>query len=219
MEHVDGVKINDLDGLRVLGVDTARLARLGAEVFLRQVLIDGMFHGDPHPGNLFVLPDGRLGVIDFGIVGRLDRRTIDSVTDLFIGVTRRDVPRIVDGLTALGAVDDGGDAAALKRDVADLLDRHHGKRLKDLALGDIVNEVLQVAHLHELRLPPDLLLLGKALVTIEGLGQQLDPEFNAVGSGRAFRLGAHPATAASGGGGGTYGARCRRRAGDAGRLA
>lgn len=188
MEHVDGVKINDLDGLRALGVDTARLARLGAEVFLRQVLIDGMFHGDPHPGNLFVLPDGRLGVIDFGIVGRLDRRTIDSVTDLFIGVTRRDVPRIVDGLTALGAVDDGGDAAALKRDVADLLDRHHGKRLKDLALGDIVNEVLQVAHLHELRLPPDLLLLGKALVTIEGLGQQLDPEFNALEVAEPFAL-------------------------------
>ncbi|REJ35182.1 MAG: ABC transporter [Bacillota bacterium] len=201
MEHIDGVKINDLERLRALGVDTAQLARLGAEVFLRQVLIEGVFHGDPHPGNLFVLEDGRLGVIDFGIVGRLDERTMESVADLFIGVTQRDAERMIGGLVRLGALDDDADMPALKRDLEDMLDRHLGKPLKDLAMGVIVNDVLHVAHMHKLRLPPDLLLLGKALVTIEGLGQQLDPEFNALEAGRPFaeeliRRRLHPAAAA-----------------------
>lgn len=180
MEHVDGVKINDLESLRRLGIHPPAVAKLGAEIFLKQVFIDGVFHGDPHPGNLFVLPDGRLGVIDFGIIGRLEQKTIDSVADLFIGVTRRDVARITGGLLRLGAVDDDADMSALHEDLTDMLDRYHGKPLKDLAMGTIVNEMLQLAHQHKLRLPTDLLVLGRALVTIEGLGKQLDPDFNAL---------------------------------------
>lgn len=179
MDHLDGVKVNDLEALRRLGVDPAAVAKLGAEVFLKQVFIDGVFHGDPHPGNLFVLPDGRLGIVDFGIVGRLDQLTIDSVADLFVGVTRRDVARMIDGLLRLDAVGDDADLSALHEDLTDMLDRYHGKPLKQLAMGPIVNELLQLAHLHKLRLPADLLVLGRALVAMEGLGKQLDPDFNA----------------------------------------
>lgn len=186
MEHVGGVKVNDLEGLATVGVDPKAVARLGAETFLKMVFLHGIFHGDPHPGNLFVLPDGRLGVIDFGIVGRLDDDTVDAVAGLFLGVTNRSVPQIVDGLVRLGAVDDDADMSHLAEDLSDMLDRYYGKTLQELAVQPIVNDLLQLAHDHRLRVPPDLLVLGKALVTIEGLGQQLDPDFNALEVARPF---------------------------------
>lgn len=185
MEHVSGVKINDLAGLAELGVEPAAVARRGAELFLEQVFIHGLFHGDPHPGNLFVLPGCRIGMIDFGVVGRLDEETVDAMADLFIGVTTRNVARIIDGLVRLGALDDV-DTSALAQDLTDMLDRYYGKPLKELAMGLIVNELLQLAHHHQLRVPPDLLVLGKALVAIEGLGKQLDPEFNALEVAKPF---------------------------------
>ncbi|MBO8141438.1 MAG: AarF/ABC1/UbiB kinase family protein [Firmicutes bacterium] len=179
-EFFDGVKITDREGLERIGADPKNLARLGAEVFLRQVLIEGVFHGDPHPGNFFVLPDGRLGVVDFGIVGRLEEDDMNAIADMMIGVTRRDPNRVVNGLIRLGAVARGADWRDLRRDLADLIDRHYGQPLGRMELGSIVHEVLQVTHRHRIRMPSDLFLLGKALVAIEGLGRQLDPEFNAV---------------------------------------
>jgi len=180
MEYIRGVKVDDRDGLIQRGIDPRDVARLGAEVFLRMVLIDGVFHGDPHPGNLFVMDDGSLGIIDFGVVGRLDRETMSSVADLFVGVTRRDTDRVLRGLIRLGALGDDIDLRPVRRDLEELIDRHYGKSLKQLEFGPLVNEVLQLAHRHRLRLPSDLLLLGKALVTIEGVGKSLDPEFNAL---------------------------------------
>jgi len=180
MEYLSGVKVDDRAGLERLGVDPRQIARLGAEIFLQQVLIDGVFHGDPHPGNLLVLDDGSLGMLDFGIVGRLDQELLDAVADLFVGVTRRDTERIVRGLTRVGAVGDDVDPRALRRDLSDLIDRHYGKTLQQMELGPIVQEILRLAHRHQLRLPEDLLLLAKALVTIEGVGKHLDPDFNAL---------------------------------------
>src|SRR5690606_29564168 len=130
MEYLSGVKVDDRAGLERLGVDPRQIARLGAEIFLQQVLIDGVFHGDPHPGNLLVLDDGSLGMLDFGIVGRLDQELLDAVADLFVGVTRRDTERIVRGLTRVGAVGDDVDPRALRRDLSDLIDRHYGKTLQ-----------------------------------------------------------------------------------------
>ena len=180
MEYLQGVKVDDREGLERVGLDPREVARLGAEVFLRMVLVDGVFHGDPHPGNFLVMDDGALGIIDFGIVGRLDQETMNAVVDLFVGVTRRDTDRVVRGLVQLGALGDDVDLRPVRRDLEDLIDRHHGKSLKQLEFGPLMQEVLQVAHRHRLRLPSDLLLLGKALVTIEGVGKSLDPEFNAL---------------------------------------
>jgi len=180
MEYLTGVKVDDPEGLRRIGVDPRTVARLGAEVFLRMVLLDGVFHGDPHPGNLFVMEDGVLGIVDFGMVGRLDEDMMNAVADLFVGVIRRDLDRVVRGLVRVGAVDEDADQRPLRRDLADLIDRHYGKSLRQMELGPIVQEVLQLAHRHRLRLPEDLTLLAKALITIEGVGKHLDPEFNAL---------------------------------------
>lgn len=186
MEYVSGVKVTDTEALRAAGTNPADMARLGAEIFLQQTLIEGFFHGDPHPGNLFVTADGRLAVLDFGVVGRLDDRLMAAVAELFIGVIQRDIERVLRGLARVGATGGVVDTGQLRRDIQDVIDRYHGRRLKEMELGPVVQELLQVVHRNRLTMPTDLLLLAKALVTVEGVGKALDPEFNAVEMAEPF---------------------------------
>lgn len=180
MEWIDGVKVLDAERLQEIGIDRKTVARKGAEAFLRQVLIHGYFHGDPHPGNVFILPGNRIAYIDFGVVGRLSDEAKDHLADLFLGIIRRDVERVIRGMMMLGAVDDQIDRRRLRTDVADLVDRHYGKPLKEIKAATIFNDALAVARRHRIRLPADLFLLGRALLTVEGMGERLDPDFNVV---------------------------------------
>lgn len=180
MEWIDGVKVLDAERMKRLGIDRKVVARKGAEAFLRQVMIYGYFHGDPHPGNVFVLPGNRIAYIDFGVVGRLSDDAKNHLADLFLGIIRRDVDRVIRGMTQLGAVDEQINRRRLRTDVADLVDRHYGKALKDVKAATVFNDALDVARRHQIRLPADLFLLGRALLTVEGMGERLDPDFNVV---------------------------------------
>lgn len=180
MEWIDGVKVLDAERMEQIGIDRKAVARRGAEAFLRQVLIHGYFHGDPHPGNVFILPGNRIAYIDFGVVGRLSEEAKNHLADLFLGIIRRDVERVIRGMTMLGAVDDQMDRRRLRTDVADLVDRHYGKPLKEIKAAIVFNDALSLARRHRIRLPADLFLLGRALLTVEGMGERLDPDFNVV---------------------------------------
>lgn len=180
LEYVRGVKVLDMGGLAAMGVDRRQIARIGAEAFLKQVMIEGYFHGDPHPGNIFVLPDHRIAYLDFGVVGRVSAEAKELLADLFIGIIRRDMERVVAAMVSLGAVDDDSDLRPLRDDIADMIDRHYGKSLKQIKAATILSESFELAQRHRIRLPSDLLLLGKALVTIEGMGERLDPDFNVL---------------------------------------
>lgn len=180
MEYVRGVKALDLEELERLGIDRRRVARVGAEAFLKQVMVYGYFHGDPHPGNIFILADDRIAYVDFGVVGRVTAEAKEMLADLFIGIIRRDMERVVSAMIRLGAVDEETDLRPLRKDILDLIDRHYGKSLKEIKAATILGECFELARRHRLRLPSDLLLLGKALVTIEGMGQRLDPDFNVI---------------------------------------
>ena len=179
-EFIEGVKVTDKAGLKSMEIDPAEVARKGAEAFLKQVMLDGMFHGDPHPGNVLVMPDGRLAFLDFGVVGQLDDRAMESLADMLVGVVKLDANRVVGALHKVGAVDDRADTRALKADLNDLVERNYGKPLKEMELGPIVAELFSVINKHRLKIPLDFALLGKAIVTMEGIGKQLDPDFNAV---------------------------------------
>lgn len=178
MEFIDGVKVSDHETLTAWGIDRRLVARRGAEAFLKQVMIAGYFHGDPHPGNLLVMQDGRVAFIDFGVVGRLSARQREALVDMFIGMVRRDTEAIALSLRRLGAVGVVADSEALRADLGDLIDRHYGKALEDVQIGELLFDLFEVVHRHRIRLPADFLLLGKAVVTIEGVGKSLDPSFD-----------------------------------------
>lgn len=186
LERLQGIRINDVEALDRAGIDRRLLARRGARLFMQMVLVDGFFHGDPHPGNLFVEPGGRVALMDFGIVGRMEPETAERVAGLLHALVNRAPDQAVEALDALGALDPDTDPVALGRDLRDVIDRHYGRTLEEMELGETVAETLQLAYRHRIHLPSELFLLAKVLVAVEGLGRQLDPSFNVVETARPF---------------------------------
>lgn len=180
LEYVDGVKIDQYEQLEAWGIDREALARRGAEAFLKQVMLDGCFHGDPHPGNLLVQRDGTLAYVDFGVVGRLDRATMGHLAELFVGFVDADVERVIKALVRAGAIQGEIDQVALRDELLDLIDAYHDRSLRDVEISQVIAEALEIAYRHRLKFPPDLLLLARAFVTMEGVGKGLNPRFNVM---------------------------------------
>lgn len=178
-EYIEGIPGRNLKALDAAGLDRKILAQRGADAVLKMVLIDGFFHADPHPGNFIYLPENRLGFIDFGMVGLLSESRRDQVVDMLNAIVVRDAATVVDVL-----LDWAGDGAPsterLTAEVGMFIDKYHGVALKQLRLGDMLTEMTSLMRDHQLTLPPDLTMLFKALVTLEGTGRQLDPDFDIV---------------------------------------
>lgn len=179
MEFVDGVKVSEL-GTEPSAYDPSIVARRGATAILRQVLRYGLFHADPHPANLFVLPGDVICFLDFGTVGRLDRHMRDRLATLVQAVVREDTDRMADAVLAIAEPVDDYDRHAFRQDLAEVFDAYSSVRINDLAIGGLFLEAVSVMARHRLRFPPDLMLLAKAFVTTEGVGKRLDPSFKLV---------------------------------------
>lgn len=159
------------------GYDRRLLARRGARAVLKMVLEDGFFHADPHQGNVFYLPDNRLAFIDFGMVGRLPEARRYEVAELLHGLVDRDGGLVTQVL--LGWSDAAeADSESLRADIDRFVDEYHGVPLKQLDFGAMLGDVVGILREHGLALPPDLALMIKAFITLEGLGRQLDPDFD-----------------------------------------
>jgi len=178
LEYIEGVKVSDIERLRAMGMDLKRVAHVGTRFILKQIFEDGLFHADPHPGNLFLTADGRIAPVDFGIVGRLDRGLLDEISDMVVAVWRQDVDLLLRVLVNLGALDIEDDSIDLGRELSDLLARYYGLPLSRLDLKTLLSEALDISSRYHLRLPSNLLLLGKTAGTYEDLGRRLDPEYN-----------------------------------------
>lgn len=177
LERIRGVKINDLAELEAAGVERPALAERAAHMVLQMVFEDGFFHADPHPGNLFVEPGGRIGLIDFGLVGTVDERTQLHLADLLAAITARDPDRLVDAFLELGFARGRVDRPALRRDLDHLIERYYGQPLGEMRIGPLLEDALTVVRHHRLQLPANLALLLKTAAMCEGLGAQLDPSF------------------------------------------
>jgi ubiquinone biosynthesis protein len=177
LERIQGIKIDDLAALDAAGIDRAGLAERAARIVLKMVFEDGFFHADPHPGNFFVEPGGRIGLIDFGMVGTVDDRTQEQLAALLLAITSQDPDRLVDAFLDLGVARRPMNRDLLRRDLEHLLARYYGRPLGELALGPLLTEALDVVRRHGLQLPPNLSLLLKTAVMDEGLGARLDPSF------------------------------------------
>jgi len=178
-EHVEGIPGTDLAAVKAAGLDPKLLAARGAEALLKMILIDGFFHADPHPGNVFYLPGNRLAIIDFGMVGRLSPVRRNQVVDLLAGLARMEEEAMLDVL-----LDWAGDAyvdeAKLAADVDELVFDYEGVALKDIRIGPLLKSFTTIIRNHSIVMPSDLTLMFKALITMEGLGRQYDPGFHVV---------------------------------------
>ena len=180
MEFLDGVKVTAVGTPDAPGLDPALVARRGADVVLKQILVEGLFHADPHPGNILVLPDNVVAFIDFGIVGRVNRQMRDTLGQTILAIERRDAERLADIVVRVATALKPVDMAALSRDLEEMLDTYADVSVGDLRLGDVFASITQAMSRHRLKLPADILLLIKSVSTIEGVGRQLDPSFKIV---------------------------------------
>jgi ubiquinone biosynthesis protein len=178
MEFIGGVGVNDLDGIRRMGLDPAQVAINGARILLTQIFTFGFFHADPHPGNLRVLPGGVVAPLDYGMFGQLDVATRERISDLLIGLLAQDTDRVLRALDALDIRGERVDPRALRRDVGELVAAYSELSLDTIDLGQLLHELITLIRTHHLRIPPDLVLLIRSLVTIESVGRHLDPHFD-----------------------------------------
>lgn len=178
-EQIIGMSGVSPDHLRAHGLDPKLLAARGADTVLRMVLEHGYFHADPHPGNVLFLPDNRIGMIDFGMVGMLTDTRRNQIVNLLNGLTHMDEQALLQVLLDWGN-DSVGDEDRLAYEVAELLHNYDDLQLKDIRIGALLNDITTLMRDNNLVLPADLTLLFKTLITLEGLGQQLDPEFHMI---------------------------------------
>lgn len=155
-----------------------RVAKLGAELTLKQIFVHGFFHADPHPGNIVVLDDGRLCYLDFGLTGSLIQRDLEVVSDVLTSIIGRNEQKAARAVVKLAGRRDFEIAQRIERDVAELIDQFQTVQAGDFSFTSLLSELIGVLVDENLRLPPDLFLLVKALITIEGVATGLDPEFD-----------------------------------------
>ena len=182
LEEIKGVQLSRWRDANLTEEQRASLVRNGAYTVLRQVLDVGFFHADPHPGNLFLLDDGRLCFIDCGMAGRVDVETVTDLANLIHGVASSDIDKLYEAFIALGQVDEEAvDRRSLRRDLQDFLDQFMGVSFEQVDMAAMLRAFTDGLRKHKLRCPADIVLMIKALTTIEGVAEDLDPSFDLVG--------------------------------------
>ena len=178
LERIDGIPINAVAQLDEMGFDRAGLSETLVELFYTQVLSDGFFHADPHPGNVFVLADGRIGLVDFGMVGRISDDMLRHICHWLSAVLTKDVDAVVRSYIRMGILGDDTDIAALKLEMNDFLERYFNMPPNRLRLGELIHEVFNAALRHQIHTPPAFLMLGKTVATVESVVMKLNPDFD-----------------------------------------
>jgi ubiquinone biosynthesis protein len=179
-DFIEGVSGCNLKAVDALGLDRKVLARRGASAVLKMIVEDGLFHADPHPGNVIYLPGNRIALIDFGMIGRLTKERRDQLIRLMLGLVKSK-PQTVADIMIEWTGDNVVDEQTLVLEIQAFVDQYHGVPLKQLKLSTMLSDLVAILRQHRLALPSDLSLLVKAFITLEGLGRELDPEFDMAG--------------------------------------
>jgi ubiquinone biosynthesis protein len=180
LEYIDGIKVSELEEIERRGLNRCLIAQRGADTFVKMVLVHGFFHGDPHPGNVLILPDNVICLLDYGMVGRLDDDLQEYLTDILLAIIQRKVDDVVSLLLYSGEVTETLNTKALKRDLSEFIDDYYEVPLQEIEVGRMLMEFLEIMTTYRIRFQPDLMLLARALVAIEGMGRDLDPRFDMV---------------------------------------
>ncbi|MBZ0155900.1 MAG: AarF/ABC1/UbiB kinase family protein [Alphaproteobacteria bacterium] len=190
MERIDGVRIDNIPAIEEMGLDRKRLARVGVDAFFKQMLEDGFFHADPHPGNILVMPTGVIAFVDFGIVGRVSEELKETMANTFIALMQKDFERLIDQYVELGIIPEHVDLDVFRKefkaDLMDFLEPLYGLTLQEINFAQYLDTLTRLAIKHNLKIPSDLLLINKTMIILENLGRQLDPSFDFIAAAEPY---------------------------------
>lgn len=186
LEYMPGIKISHYEAIEAAGLDRKRLAELGAKAYLHQLLDDGFFHADPHPGNIAVSPDGSLIFYDFGMMGQVQPITRDRLMITFLGIVQRNADLVVTSLIELGALAEADDMGPVRRSIQYILDNLMDKPFEEQSVMAISDDLYAVAYDQPFRFPATFTFVMRAFSTLEGVGKGLDPDFNFMEAAKPF---------------------------------
>ena len=185
-EEIKGIRLNDYLNQPHSSEEKRTVALNGANAILQQIFVDGFFHADPHPGNIFILPDNVVAFVDFGIVGRLDEDSRDAIVSLLIAVSMKNARGIIKALESLGAFTEEVPIRSFKHDINDFMERYYDIPLKQIEISTVLQQAIDSMLRYKLKIPHQFHVLFKAITTIDGVARQLDPEFNTISHTRPF---------------------------------
>lgn len=185
-EEITGIRMSDYLTQPHSDEEKKAVAANGANAILQQIFIDGFFHADPHPGNLFILPDNAAAFVDFGIVGRLDEDTRDVVVNLLIAVSTKNMNGVLKALEMIGVFVEEESVRDFRHDISDFVERFYDIPLKQIEISTILPQAVELMTRHKLKIPPQFHVMIKAIVTMDGVARQLDPDFNTIAYTRPF---------------------------------
>lgn len=186
LEYAPGIKISHIEALEAAGLDCKAIAQLGAKAYLRQLLHDGFFHADPHPGNIAVSPEGSLIFYDFGMMGQVQTITREKLLQTFFGIAQKDAAQVVESLVELGALSPAEDMGPVRRSVQYMLDNFMDKPFEAQSVAQISDDLYEIAYSQPFRFPATFTFVMRAFSTLEGVGKGLDPEFNFMEVAKPF---------------------------------
>ncbi|ACK69086.1 ABC-1 domain protein [Gloeothece citriformis PCC 7424] len=188
LEYLPGIKISHYEAIEAAGLDRKLLARLGAKAYLQQLLNDGFFHADPHPGNIAVSPDGSLIFYDFGMMGKITSNIRADLMETLFGIAQKDADRVVNSLIALGALAPTNDMGPVRRSIQYILDNLMDKPFEEQSVTAISEDLYEIAYDQPFRFPATFTFVMRAFSTLEGVGKGLDPEFNFMEVAQPFAM-------------------------------
>ncbi len=192
MERLEGVRIDDIKGIDSFGIERSELAKKGVDAYFKMIFEDGFFHADPHPGNIFVMSDGRIGLMDYGIVGWLTPDMMENIASAFLAVLNKNFDRLIDLYIDLGLVADELDIDKFKSefraDLVYLLEPLYDITISEVNFPEYLDALTHLVIKHGLKVPSDLLLMNKTILILDNIGRQLDPNFNAVTAAEPYAV-------------------------------
>jgi len=178
MERIDGLKLTEPGRLVAHGIDLEEVAKRGAKLYLTMIFKHGFFHADPHPGNIMVLPSNVVGLLDFGMVGRINERLREDIEEMLLAIVSKDPPLLTALIKRIGSTPHDLDFGALTTDVTEYVDNYSTQSLTEFDLQGAMRDMMKIVRKHQIGLPAEVVMLLKALVTLEGTAKLLNPKFS-----------------------------------------
>jgi predicted unusual protein kinase regulating ubiquinone biosynthesis (AarF/ABC1/UbiB family) len=186
LDYRPGIKISHYEAIEAAGLDRSLIAQRGAEAYFRQLLNDGFFHADPHPGNIAVSPEGALIFYDFGMMGQIPSITREKLLNTFFGIARKDGQQVVNALIELGALSPVDDMGPVRRSIQYMLDNFMDQPFERQSVAQISDDLYEIAYDQPFRFPATFTFVMRAFSTLEGVGKGLDPNFNFMEVAKPF---------------------------------